>query len=113
MGSPGPWQEATGSAHVGRGQGRELRRDKTAFGDPGGHRARAWQPEMAQGGRGGGFCGLSTKEKQVEASEGGKERDEGRSKALLFPVSASLAPCPSPLQPALGLWGWGWLDNND
>lgn len=97
-----------GSAHVGRGRGRELRRDETAFGDPGGHRARAWQPEMAQGGRGGGFCGLSTKERQVEGSEGGKERDEGRSKAL-FLVSASLIPLPtshpSPLQPVLGLWG--------
>lgn len=62
---------------------------------------------MAQGGRGGGFCGLSTKEKQVEAGEGGKARDEGRSKALLFPVSASLVPSPQPPAAGSGTVGVG------
>lgn len=82
----------------------------TQVGTGQGHGSQRW----LKGGEGGGFCGLSTKERQVEGSEGGEERDEGRSKAL-FPVSASLIPFPTPhtpssLQPVLGLWGWGRLE---
>lgn len=41
---------------------------KRPLGIQGGHGARAWQPEMALRVRG-GFCGQSTKKKQVEGRE--------------------------------------------
>lgn len=54
LAAPGLGRRPWAPHMLGRGRGRELRRDETAFGDPGGHRARAWQPETGSRGEGAG-----------------------------------------------------------
>jgi hypothetical protein len=80
---------------LGGRRGWELRRDEAAFGDPGGHGARARQPEMALRVRG-GFCGQSTKKKQVEGREGGREKEMGRTERK---------PSSPQFQPLVACWG--------
>lgn len=77
LAAPGLGRRPWAPHMLGGRRGWELRRDEAAFGDPGGHGARVWQPEMALRVRG-GFCGQSTKKKQVEGREREKRRWAGQ-----------------------------------
>lgn len=58
LAAPGLGRRPWAPHMLGGRRGWELRRDEAAFGDLGGHGARAWQPEMALRVRG-GLCGRS------------------------------------------------------
>lgn len=99
LAAPGLGRRPWAPHMLGGRRGWELRRDEAAFGDPGGHGARVWQPEMALRVRG-GFCGQSTKKKQVEGKEERKGDGQGREEAS-----------PPQLQPLVACWGS--TDNKD
>lgn len=82
----------------GGGRGGELRRDERPLGTQGGtgqgHGSQRWLT-----GQGGGFCGLSTKEKQVEGSAREGRRGMGAGGKSFSPhFCFTHPPAPSPSQ---------------
>lgn len=109
LAAPGLGRRPWAPHMLGGRRGWELRRDEAAFGDPGGHGARAWQPEMALRVRG-GLCGQSTKEKQVEGREGKRGRERGREGVRKGEKRqergrAGRKPSTPQFQPLVACWG--------